>query len=65
MKMQKNVTGGKNYMSATFAVSLTADSAALRAFSRMSPIQQDAVVSRARWLKTQEEMNELLHGLAR
>ncbi len=63
--MPKDFPGGKKYMSTAFAVSLTADSAALRAFSRMSPMQQDAVISRARRLKTQEEMNELLQGLVR
>ena len=51
--MPKDFAGGKNYMSAAFAVSLTEDSAALRAFSRMSPMQQDAVISKARRLRTQ------------
>ena len=60
--MPKDFAGGKNYMSAAFAVSLTEDSGA---FSRMSPMQQDAVISKARRLRTQEEMNELLHGLVR
>lgn len=61
--MQMDSTGEKIYMPAAFVLSLTADSDALRAFSQMSPRQQDAVIAGARRLKTQEEMENLLHEL--
>lgn len=61
--MQMDSMGEKIYIPAAFVLSLTADAAALRAFSRMPPGQQNAVIAGACRLKTQEEMDKLLHEL--
>lgn len=63
--MQIYSSGEKSYMPIAFAASLTTDPAAVTAFFRMTPAQQDDMIACARRLKTQEEMDNLLHGMVR